>query len=84
MDLETILSTLRGVLVELEERLPAADVQNAWSMIDAGEPGVAFENLCTQLDEYDVPVPPVVLTQHGDGRGNALAADPWNELRVAS
>jgi hypothetical protein len=26
-------------------------------LVDAGEPGIALENLCTQLYEYDVSVP---------------------------
>jgi hypothetical protein len=33
------------------------------SLVRAGEPGVALENLCTQLEEYDVAVPQDVLRE---------------------
>jgi len=36
-------------------RLPAE--QLAESLVKAGEPGIALENLWTQLEQYDVPVP---------------------------
>lgn len=85
MHLETIIAILRAIVVELEGKLPAANIQNAWGLIDAGEPGVALENLCTQLYEYDVPVPPSVLAQiTAVGEAMQLAPDLWTDLIVES
>jgi hypothetical protein len=85
MDLETIIATLRAVLVELEGKLPAGDIENASGLIDAGEPGVALENLCTQLHEYDVRVPRFVVAQIA-AAGGAMQLEPdlWTDLIVES
>jgi hypothetical protein len=37
--------------------LPTHDVEQIEGLIEAGERAVAFENLCTQLYEYDVKLP---------------------------
>jgi hypothetical protein len=39
------------------------------SLVEAGEPGIALENLCTQLHEYDVSVPQDLATELGDLAG---------------
>lgn len=47
-----------GALVNLfTESLPAENIADARDLIDHGEYGVALELVCTQLYEYDVPVP---------------------------
>lgn len=85
MDLETIIATLRAVVIELEGRLPAVDIQNAWGLLEAGEPGVALETLCTQLYEYDVPVPRTVLSQITEtGEAMRLAPELWTDLTAES
>jgi hypothetical protein len=48
------VGALRAVTVTVEDLLPSCDIRSIWELIDAGEPGVAFENLCTQLYEYEV------------------------------
>ena len=83
MEIDQILHTLRAVVVELEAKLPASDVESAWGLIDAGEPGVALENLCTQLYEYDVSVPQQVLSRiAASGEAMGLPAELWTDLRV--
>lgn len=85
MSTEEVIHVLRAIVVALEGRLPAADVENAWGLIDAGEPGVALENLCTQLYEYDVTVPRPVLAQiTAAGEAMGLAPDLWTDLTVES
>jgi hypothetical protein len=37
--------------------LPLADLEQVEDLIQAGEQRVAFENLCTQIYEYDVRLP---------------------------
>lgn len=41
---------------EMERHLPADQAAEMISLAKAGEPGVALENLCTQLLEYDVTI----------------------------
>lgn len=47
---------MRAVVVRVGSTLPGEDVDSIWELIDAGEPGIALENLRTQLKEYDVQV----------------------------
>ncbi len=85
MSTEDVMHVLRAVVVAMEGALPAADVENAWGLIDAGEPGVALENLCTQLYEYDVTVPRPVLAQiTATGESMGLDPDLWTDLVVES
>jgi hypothetical protein len=42
--------------------LPLGDVDQIEVLIQAGEYLIAFENLCTQLDEYEIPLTPTELT----------------------
>jgi hypothetical protein len=48
------VGVLRAVTLTVENLLPQRDIRSIWELIDAGEPGIAFENLCTQLYEYEV------------------------------
>ncbi|RZS44752.1 hypothetical protein EV193_101630 [Herbihabitans rhizosphaerae] len=47
---------LRQVVDRVGGELPESDVRSVGELIDAGELGVAYENLCTQLDEYEVEI----------------------------
>jgi hypothetical protein len=50
---------------------------------DAGEPGVALENFCTQLYEYDIPVLAEVLDElRLLGRSMGLEERYWTLLSV--
>jgi len=42
------IGALRAVTLTVEGLLPQRDISSIWELIDAGEPGIAFENLCTQ------------------------------------
>lgn len=37
--------------------LPDEQLGDMRSLVQAGEPGIALENFCTQLHEYDLSVP---------------------------
>jgi hypothetical protein len=50
---DEVIGSLRAVVVAAEGLLPPRDIRAIWELIDAGEPGIAFENLCTQLYEYE-------------------------------
>lgn len=51
IDQESATGLLRGVTIRLEPYLTADDMEYIWESIDAGEWGIAYEDLCTQLDE---------------------------------
>lgn len=83
MDLGDLIHLLRAIVIAVEGRLPATDTQNAWDLLDAGEPGIALENLCTQLYEFDVEVSESLLTQITTaGVAMGLASDLWTDLTV--
>jgi hypothetical protein len=57
MDLREVEKRLEGVLSNAKTWLPEREVEEMLSLVKAGEPGVALENFCTQLEEYDIAVP---------------------------
>lgn len=84
MSLDDVVHMLRGIVIEVEGLLPASDTQSAWELLDAGEPGVALENLCTQLYEYDVALPQALVGRIAvAGTAMGLEADVWTVLRLA-
>jgi rRNA-processing protein FCF1 len=51
-------------------------------LVAAGEPGVALENYCAQLFEYDVAVPTEVVAElEGLGRAMGINKKCWMRLR---
>lgn len=83
MGLEDVIHLVRAIVIAVEGRLPAADTQNAWGLVDAGEPGVALELLCTQLHEFDIAISESLLVQIiTAGEAMGLASDLWTDLAV--
>ncbi len=78
---------------EVEDRLVAVlKIAECWlsreqliemsSLVGVGEPGVALENLCTQLEEYDVAVPEDVLRELKEiSSAMAMKVPPWLDGR---
>lgn len=56
MELRAIEDELARAIGLFRGKLPDDQIQDMMDLAKAGEPGVAFENLCTQLYEYDVVV----------------------------
>ncbi len=51
-------------------------------LTEAGEPGIALENLCTQLFEYDVTITVSIQERLAMlGRAMGLEESQWNKLR---
>ena len=63
MDLRHIEERLAAVLSSAKGWLPSEQLAEMQSLVRAGEPGVALENFCTQLEEYDVAVPAHVVIE---------------------
>lgn len=56
MDMQQIENTVIAILADFGGSLPGEQLSEMRELVEAGEPGVALENLCTQLYEYDVVV----------------------------
>ena len=61
MDLQAIEDDLRHAVSLFKGKLPNDQLQDMIDLTNAGEPGVAFENLCTQLYEFEVRIDNDVL-----------------------
>jgi hypothetical protein len=57
MDLREIEKRLEQALLKATGWLPEGELRDMLSLVRAGEPGVALENFCTQLEENDIAVP---------------------------
>jgi hypothetical protein len=70
-----------GVLAVCRGLLPDEQLDEMGQLVRAGEPGVALENLSTQLYEYDVPVEQATLEQI-ESLGKTMGLDPkyWARL----
>jgi hypothetical protein len=80
---DDLIGRLHAALLESEHSLTSDDVQNIWELIDVGEPGVAFELLCSQLYEYDAAVSPRTLDSLREiGTSMRLKPRQWEILRV--
>ncbi|HVX56708.1 MAG TPA: MafI family immunity protein [Candidatus Saccharimonadales bacterium] len=63
--------------------LPAEQLEDMRGLVIAGEPGIALENLCTQIYEYDVVVQPDVYTTIAEA-GAAMGSDSKYWERIAT
>ena len=84
MSFQQIESELLRTINDLAAQgLPERDVRNALELTKAGEPGVALENLCTQLFEHDLAVSDMqraMLEKLGAQMG--LKSVHWTQLRT--
>lgn len=61
MDFRIIENELARIASLFRGKLPDGQIQDMMDLARAGEPGVAFENLCIQLYEHDVVVDEEIL-----------------------
>lgn len=72
---------LLSILESVKEQLNESDFESIHELIKAREWGVGFENLCTQLYEYDVNISLELYSKiisAGDSMG--LPAETWEML----
>ncbi len=82
MNLLEIQARLRRLLDQHGAGLPSEQLRDMKELVAAGEPGIALENYCTQLFEYDVPVPTeAVVELEALGRAMGIHAKYWMSLR---
>ncbi|MCP4371709.1 MAG: MafI family immunity protein [Deltaproteobacteria bacterium] len=58
-----IKSELIDFIDKFKSFLPKDDIESIRELVDAGEYKVAFENLCTQLYEYEIKVEPATVKE---------------------
>lgn len=83
MELEEIENALEAICREAIGWIPADQLADMVELVHAGEPGVALENLCSQLFEFDVVVPfdfRERLRRLGEQMG--VTRDYWERLVV--
>jgi len=83
MDFQTIEHSLLRLIQTYSGNFPAEQAKEMADLIRAGEPGIGFENLCTQLYEYDVPVDEPTLGQLKE-IGAQMGIEPkyWERLKT--
>jgi len=52
-----------SVIAMFQGAIPSEQLEDMSELAQAGEPGVALENLCTQLHEYDILVSEDAMSQ---------------------
>jgi hypothetical protein len=84
MEMRRVEHELLETIGAYARHLPAEQVKEMTELVNAGEPGVAFENLCTQLFEYDVSVEDRAMGKLR-GIGDAMGLHPkyWERLKVS-
>jgi hypothetical protein len=53
---DNILKEIAALIKEFRGKLPASDIEGCIELCDQNEYGLAFENLCTQLYEYEISI----------------------------
>lgn len=82
MELIEIERRLLHLLDQFGAVLPPEQIEEMKALAGAGEPGVALENYCTQLFEFDATVPPEVLSELDElGRSMGVDEKYWARLR---
>jgi hypothetical protein len=63
MDRREIEKQLEAILAKAIGWLPANELADMVDLVRHGEPGVALENFCAQLEEYDIVVPQGIVDE---------------------
>ena len=82
MNLQEIEKRLLAILEEAGPLLPKNELDEMLELVRAGEPGIGLENFCTQLLEYEVELPHVMLAEVANlGRAMGIQARYWERLK---
>ena len=82
MDMQEIERKLLEEIQTYAGQLPADQVKDIADLAQAGEPGVAFENLCMQLYEYDIAVDNGMLSKlKSIGIAMGIESEYWDRLQ---
>jgi len=83
MDLDEIETQLAAAIKESKAWIPPDQIGDMLELVRAGEPGIALENLCTQLFEFDAVIPLDLRERLGRlGKEMGIANEYWRRLAV--
>jgi len=83
MNAEEIENTLLAIIDCFEGQVPTERLQDMRELTTAGEPGIALENLCSNLDDYGVAITPDSLAKIREvGQAMGIGPDYWERLAV--
>jgi hypothetical protein len=79
---QSAADAMRAVVILLDGILPSRDSTNVWELIDAGEPDLAFDTLCTQIYEFDIQLDQSIWMEIAQiGSYLNLNSDLWMVLK---
>ncbi|MDQ0849908.1 hypothetical protein QFZ65_001846 [Arthrobacter sp. B3I9] len=82
-NLRDVEHALRWSLAAVQDDLRPEDVSNVRDFLDAGEPGLALDTLCTQLYEFGITVNAAIRdTLEAVGKHMGMDATLWTDLKV--
>jgi hypothetical protein len=81
MKLTDIETRVLAAALRCRSLVPDETLKDLQELIESGEPGIATENLCTQLVEYDAKVPDELIAElQSLCREMGLADKYWRRL----
>jgi hypothetical protein len=84
MDMQEIENRLLDIIRTYAGQLPMDQLNDMAELVQAGESGIALENLCTQLFEYDITVGNEMLNDlRALGSSMGLQSKYWDRLKNA-
>lgn len=80
---DDIEKSIRRIIDQHRDKLPPERRQDMIELIEHGEWGIAFENLCTNLDDFYVKVSEQTLVEL-EKTGIKMNIDPsyWQDLEI--
>ncbi|HEX7862451.1 MAG TPA: sulfur carrier protein ThiS [Verrucomicrobiae bacterium] len=83
LNLNEIEARLLALLQAANHLLPQGELNGMIELVQAGEPGIALENFCTQLAEHDAEVPASILIAINElGRAMGIQSRYWESLKT--
>jgi hypothetical protein len=77
-----VQTELLSVIEIFKDHLPADQLADMDELTKVGEPGIAFENLCTQLYEFYVSIKPEHLEKlRAIGLSMGISSKYWERLK---
>ncbi len=73
---------LSDLINNFDQLIPSEQLQEMKDLNSSGEPGIAYENLCTQIFEFDIKVSETRFSQIRQiGLAIGLAPKYWERIR---
>ncbi len=83
MNTEQMETKLLTIIDGFSGQIPSEQLQDMQELVKSGERGIALENLCTQLYEYDIAVARDALAQIREiGQEMKIAPKLWEQLAI--